>query len=159
MTIRRKLFWSLNFLILGAFTFYAAIGVLGVGAHHAYADALDHDDFYRQSHNFVVVHGEHNGAPDPGGSGLSSGGSGSGGGEEICSLTPTQEQELDAFFNVQLNNITVSNGDTVQVAIVSGRQLTQSQLTQFLRVSDQSLNCQVVGTAHVFFLPVLPQIS
>ncbi len=153
MKLKRTIFWSLNFLVLSMFSLYAASSMLGFGTHKAYAAALNNNNFYQQSKHFVVVHGEHNGNPDPGGAGMTSNG------QEICSLTPTQEQQLDAFFDVQTDTIKVSDGTDVQVAVVSGQSLTKEQLLRFLRVTDQSLHCHVIGTAHVFFLPVLPQIS
>lgn len=151
MRVRKKLFWMVNFLVLTLFSLYAVSGTLGFGAKHAYADALENGNFYKKSKNFVVVNNDQ----DNGSQGSVSASSSD---DVVCSLTPTQAAELDAFFRVQISNFTINNNN-VEVAVVSGHHLTKSELLAFLKASNQSLDCQVIGVHHVFFLPVLPQIS
>lgn len=153
MKVKKKLFWVTNFLVLALFSVYAASGLLGFGTRAAYADTLESHDFASKSKNFVVVHNDEN-AGGPRGAALSASSSD----DVICSLTPTQAAQLDAFFSVNITSFNVNN-NTVQVAVVSGHHLTRSELIAFLRASNQSLDCQVVGAQHVFFMPVLPQIS
>lgn len=153
MKAKKKLFWIVNFSVLALFSLYALSGSLGFGTRAAYADALESHDFASKSKNFVVVHND-DGINGPRGAALSASSSD----DVICSLTPTQAAQLDAFFNVNITKFNVNN-TTVQVAVVSGHHLTKSELLAFLKASNQSLDCQVVGAQHVFFMPVLPQIS
>lgn len=154
MKFKKKLFWATNFLVLALFSVYAASGFLGLGNKAAYADALRNNDFAARSKNFVVVQNDESAGSGPRGAALSASSSD----DVICSLTPTQAAQLDAFFNVNITHFNVNNTN-VQVAIVSGHHLTRSELIAFLQASNQSLDCQVVGAQHVFFMPVLPQIS
>lgn len=153
MKVKKKLFWIANFSVLALFSLYALSGVFGFGTRAAYADSLESHNFASKSKNFVVVHNDEN-VNGPRGAAISASSSD----DVICSLTPTQAAQLDAFFNVNLTNFNVNNTN-VQVAVVSGHHLTKSELIAFLRASNQSLDCQVVGEQHVFFMPVLPQIS
>lgn len=155
MNVKKKLFWAINFSVLALFSLYALSGTLGFGTKAAYADALANHDFASKSKNFVVVHNdESSNSGGPRNAALSASTSD----DVICSLTPTQAAQLDAFFNVNVTNFNVNNSN-VQVAVVSGHHLTKSELMAFLNASNQSLDCQIVGAQHVFFMPVLPQIS
>lgn len=145
------MFWIANFSVLSLFSFYTLSGVMGFGTNQAYAATLNKDGFHRKGKHFVVVDKDEDDNEQPQGSITSE--------QEICTLTSTQAAQLDAFFNVRILDIQVSGEETVEVAAVRGRHLTKRQLLEFLRASDQSLDCQVVGMRHIFFLPVIPQIS
>jgi hypothetical protein len=146
--IKKKLFWVTNFSVLAFFSFYTLSGFLGFGTSQAYAATLKEGDFHKKGKHFVVVENDEG---QPQGS-LSSE-------QEICTLSSTQAAELDAFFNVKIMDIQVSGETTVELAAVHGKHLTKRQLLEFLRASDESLDCHVVSVRHIFFLPVIPQIS
>jgi hypothetical protein len=146
----------MSFIALILFSAYAVVGVLGVGSDTAYADALKHGDMLKHSHQFVVVDSDNDGQGNGnGGGGIARALAGS---QDICSLTPTQASELDAFFNVHTRNINVGSTN-VEVATVQGRHLTRQQLLDFLRATNQTLDCEVVGVHHIFIFPIIPQIS
>jgi len=161
MQVKRKLYWVASSLALVLFTAYAIAGVLGLGADKAYADAISKHDMFKESSNFVVVNEDSQDEDNNGhgqGGGLNGLGQALTGSEVICSLTPTQVAQLDAFFNVHTFTVSVQGKD-VEVATVQGRHLTKHELEQFLQASNTSLDCQIVGQHHIFFFPVLPQIS
>ena len=147
--MKHKFYWLASFVALVLFTAYAVIGVFGFGTNQAYAEALSHGNMTRMSKHFVVVNDDK--TPEGVGGMLQNG-------EAICSLTPTQAAELDAFFRVHTITVKVG-GNPVEIATVSGRHLTKQELLDFLKASNQSLDCQVVGMRHLFFLPIIPQIS
>ena len=160
--MKRKLYLLMSLATLMLFSFYAVAGVIGIGADTAYADAIEKDGMLKTSNHFVVVGNDDENKGENDGQGNNNG---SGGiadalasGEVICSLTPTQVAELDAFFNVHTRNVDV-NGATVQVATVQGRHLTKSQLMDYLHATNQTLQCEIVGVHHVFIFPIVPQIS
>lgn len=153
--MKKKLYWIMSLASLTLFTAYAAAGLLGFGASTAYADAITEGGMIKMSKNFVVVNEDQS---DEEGQPLGGIGQAFQSGEVICSLTPTQAAELAAFFDVHTFTVGVQ-GSAVQVATVSGRHLTKQELMNFLRASNQSLDCQIVGVHHLFFLPIIPQIS
>ena len=158
---KRRLFWIVNFSVLTLFSMYTLASTFALGSHKAYAETLSRDDFHKKSHHFVVVDNDddkdsndhdkdkHKHKPGAGGSGEV---------ETICTLNDRQVAELDAFFKVDTFQVNV-NGDVVTIAAVSGKHLTKKELKDFLKASDQTLECKIVERHHVFFLPVLPQIS
>ena len=150
---KKKLFWILNFSVLAMFSLYALSGTLGFANKKAYADTLADGNFHARSKHFMVVDKDKDDDKDKG---TSAGASDST--KEICTLNDQQVAELDAFFKVNTFSLTV-NGDVVTIAAVSGRHLTKKQLMDFLKASDSTLQCKLVQQHHVFFLPVLPQIS
>ena len=145
--MKKKLFWVTNFAVLGLFTLYSLVIVLGIGAKQTYARSLGEDNFYKKSKHFMVVKKDE---PQVGASSET---------EVICSLNEQQVAELDAFFRVNTFDVKVAEDDSVTIAAVSGRKLTKRQLMEYLRASDSELECKLVHHRRVFFFPVLPQIS
>lgn len=152
MKMKKKLFWIVNFSVLAMFSLYALSGTSGFASKKAYADTLADGNFHARSKHFMVVDKD----KDDNDKSTSAGASDST--KEICTLNDQQVAELDAFFKVNTFSLTV-NGDVVTIAAVSGHHLTKKQLMDFLKASDSTLECKLVVQHHVFFLPVLPQLS
>ncbi len=150
----RKLSWVLVFGILSVFTLFTVGNATGWAQNKAYAETIHNNHMEsRGGHKLVVVDvdNEDKGVTER----LSHFSSNE---QAICQLSATQAAELDAFFEVNQSEVNI-NGEDVTIATVSGRHLTSHQLKEFLRASDASLECHLVGQAHVFFLPVIPQVS
>ena len=146
---KQKFMWTFSFLVLSLFTVYSLFGMLGIGTTPAYAETLSKNDFYKRGKQFMLVDKkEKNG-------GITGNFNGE---QEICSLNTEQVAELDAFFKVDTFDVDV-RGENVTIAAVSGKRLTKQQLLNYLKASDQSLECHLVQHHRMFFLPVLPQLS
>jgi hypothetical protein len=145
--------WVVAFCGLFLFTGVAFGHLTGMGTTQAYAQTVKSHSDFRDSRNFVEVDGDggdNHGMLDKLGGDANT--------KMICSVTPLQAAELDAFFHVKEFNFQV-DGNVMTVERVSGHNLTKKQLKDFLKASDASLNCHVIGGGHVFFLPLIPHIS
>jgi hypothetical protein len=143
--VKKKILWGFSFFTLALFSLYALMGTFGLGTNKAYAQTLSKDDFYKRGRHFVALdkaglRGEIHGS------------------QEICTLHSEQVAELDAFFNVRTFEFDIK-GEEVTVAAVQGRHLTKKQLMQYLKASDEDLQCQIVHRHKIFFFPVVPQVS
>lgn len=152
---KRKLLavWTVAFCGLFLFTGTAIGALTDWGKTRAYAQTIESHKDFKNFRNFVEVDGE--GIKDPG---ILKRFGGEGEAKMICSVTPLQAAELDAFFHVKEFDINIG-GNIVTIEKVSGRTLTAKQLKDFLRASDESLQCHLIGRGHVFFLPLIPHIS
>jgi hypothetical protein len=147
--MKKKIIWSINFFILGLFSLYSLVSIFGASPAKAYAQSLSENGFHKKGQNFMVVDKE---KPRGGVSARLAGE------QEICMLSTEQVAELDAFFNVDTFALEVE-GNTVTIASIKGRHLSKHQLLDYLQASDSELDCQVIQHHHIFFLPVLPQVS
>jgi hypothetical protein len=173
---KAKLFtvWVVAFFGLFLFSSSAVGALTSWGQDQAYAEAVQahRKEFGGSSKNFVEVKNfghrdkkdhrdksDHRDKKDKKGGFFDGIGGGDGEVTLICSVTPLQAAELDAFFNVKEFQIQIGD-DIITIERVAGKHLTEAELRAFLRASDPDLDCEIVGRAHVFFLPLIPpQVS